>query len=1386
MAATFGDVYARLCERWPNPQERGRRFEPLVAKALETDRGFRGRFARVWLWGEWPGRRSGDIGVDLVAELRGGGLAAIQVKCYDPGSRIYESDLATFLANTNADFGERLVVSTTPHWSANALALISNQRPPVQRLDLFGLEATTIDWDRWLEDESAPLAERPRRELRPHQRAALADVSAGLAAHGRGKLVMACGTGKTLTALRAAEELAGAGGRALFAAPSISLVAQALREWTADASIPIRAFAVCSDPKVGAADGDGARACDLPIPPTTDPAALAAAAAPDAPDALTVVFSTYQSMGAVRGAQAAGMPEFDLAVCDEAHRTTGYALEGEERSSFLLVHDADAIRARRRLYMTATPRIYAPAARARAREADAFVASMDDEAVYGPELHRLGFADAVERELLSDYKVAVLVVDEARIAREYQSELAGGVRLADGDRPRVDDVGRVVGCLNGLAKLDPEGREFKGDPAPMRRAVAFSNTIKASRRFVELADLLQDDAGRAARGLSAEARHVDGRSGALVRARELAWLGGETLLMERQCHVLSNARCLTEGIDVPALDAVLFLQPRRSQIDVVQAVGRVMRRAGGKRYGYVVLPVVVPAGDDPADALDRNSAYAHVWEVLQALRSHDERFDAWVNRLDLNRDREGPVAVIGVGPRDGGDGDGEGDGAGEARQYVLDGLGERAERWREAIFAKIVERCGERRYWEQWSDSVAGIARRHHERIAAAAGGGGPAAERFTEFVEALRRNLNDSVSRDDAAAMLSQHLVTRPVFDALFGGSAFTDRNPVSQAMQRMTDELAGLGLEAETAELAPFYDSVRRRVDGIDNAEGRQRVAAELYDRFFRTAYPRDAERLGIVYTPIEIVDFVVRAAGDLLRDEFGASLGDEGVHVLDPFTGTGTFVAHLLRSGLIPPGDLPRKYRGEIHANEFMLLPYYLAAVNIENAYRGALAAAGRDEPYEPFPGIVLTDTFGSFGSGEDRRTPLLPSNSERIERQRGLDIRVVLGNPPWSVGQRTHDDANANLSYEDLDGSIAASYAAGSTATSKKQLYDSYVRGIRWASNRVLANDGVGVVAYVTNGGFIDGKAFDGFRRTLAREFHSVHVYNLRGNARTSSEQRRREGGGVFEAGSRAGVAILLLAKRPGPVPETGAEIRYRDVGGYLTRERKLEIVAGSSLADGEWETIVPNRHGDWIHQRSERFLGLRPMAPEKGAEALFGLESNGLKTNRDAWVFGSSETQLRERVAGQIAFYNEQAAAHGKGTGWPVRDRRRFQWDGDAERRAKAGQLARVVETGFREAVYRPFFKQRAYMDPALNSRLYRLPSIFPSPDARTPAIVVEGRLRTPGRTPGILAVDAVPNVKAVGGAVGHANFIFPRYVYDDPPPDTGQGELPLRAAIAGA
>ena len=1355
----FIDVYRRLCERYPNPQERGLRgFEPLVAKVLRTDPMYRERFDEVWRWSEWPGRDGGDIGIDIVARRRGGGLVAIQCKCT---GRIDKGDIDSFLSDSQRRPGgepyvERYIFTTATEWSANAERALTTVDPPVQRVDLFGLDGVAVDWDSYVEDESAPLQELARKQLRPHQVSAFTDVIEGFEAHDRGKMIMACGTGKTLTSLRIAEEIADLGGRVLFAAPSLSLLAQSMRNWGADAEIPLRTFAVCSDLKVGSTDGDSARTYDMPIPATTNAEALVSSARPPAPSQMTVVFTTYQSMRVVADAQQQGLPEFDLIVCDEAHRTTG-ALRPEEISSFLLVHNAREIKAGKRLYMTATPRIYAPSAKKKAQDADIYVASMDDERQYGPEFHRLSFAEAVGNHLLSDYKVTILAISEKQIAREYQRLL--------GDGENMTDVGRVIGVLNGLAKLDPEGQEFKDDPEPMHRAVAFSNTIAASKHFVDLVQREQEDGtATAERNLAIEGHHVDGKSGVSERSRLLRWLG-DTLTLDQRCHVLSNARCLTEGIDVPDLDAVLFLQPRKSQIDVVQAVGRVMRKAEGKQYGYIILPVVVPSGDDPARVLDRNDAYSHVWEVLQALRSHDERFDAYVNKLELNRLNDGPVRVIGVGSR--GDDD-EADGArGEAMAQVAQGvmdfdLGE----LRTAIIAQIVKRCGERRYWEKWADSVTDIARRHDERIRALIETpSGPVGARFDEFVAALRHNLNDSITRNDAVGMISQHLITKPVFDALFGGQEFTQRNPVSLVMQDMVDELEGYGLEAETAELAEFYASVRSRVEGIDNAEGKQRVVVELYERFFKVAYPKVAESLGIVYTPVEIVDFIIRCVQDLLRREFDASLSDEGVHILDPFVGTGTFITRLLQGGFIDREELLRKYASELHANEIMLLAYYIAAVNIEATYA---EIAGE---YQPFEGIVLTDTFQASEAGDRRDTTFFPRNNDRIERQLDLDIRVIMGNPPWSRGQGSHDDENANQRYPTLDNRIARSYIAQSDSRGlKNPLYDSSVRAVRWASDRVQAGDG-GIVGFVTNSGFLDGKSFDGFRKVLAGEFHEIYIYDLRGNQRTSGDASKREGGKVFGSGSRAGVAVILLVKRPHPVPPSGAALHYYDIGDYLPREQKLETLGKAQFDDVDWVDITPNKHGDWINQRSDEYLDLRPVAVIQSENAipsltpLFEQSSLGVITSRDAWVFNSSGRKLHKLVEQQVVFYNDQVGALQGGAGAVTRDPRRFKWDNTAERGAKRGIRTEMHPSGFRSAIYRPFFRQNFYMDKVLN---VHHPTFFPIPHAHNPTILVERGLRTPGRPPAVIALDIVPDNSAGAGPSGRACQSLPRYTYDEP------------------
>ena len=1144
-------------------RDKGDRFERLTQTAFRTDRTYRERFSDVWLWMEWPDRGDEpDIGIDLVAKNIDGGYTAIQCKCYAPTTTLNKEDIDSFFtASGREPFTDRIIVATTDLWSSNAEKSLLKQRIPVVRIGVDGLDAMTIDWTQFDAKNLTNLVEAEKKRLWPHQVTAVEKVRAGFGESDRGKLIMACGTGKTFAGLRIAEEHAGAGRAVLFLAPSIALVSQSLKEWTAECDVPIRPFAVCSDATAGKPiEGENATPYDLPIPPTTSVDALVEAGVAEADgNEMTVVFSTYQSIQVIADVQTSTGLVFDLVICDEAHRTAGVSGVKDDDSSFVKVHDNLTVPAHKRLYMTATPRIYKPAAKADAAEHDAIVASMDDPEFYGPEFHRLGFGEAVELGLLADYKVLILTVEEEAISRSFQTLLSENGEL------NLPDVAKFIGCLSGLAKLpSASGRGgFTGEEPPMQRAVAFWSNIKESERFAAQFDLVADHYNRqraleadpgdpAQRQLSVPTRHVDGTTKISSRRADIRWL--KEAPATNECRVLTNAKCLTEGVDVPALDAVIFLKPRRSKIDIVQAVGRVMRKPVGKEIGYIILPVAIPAGQDPATALDKNKDYDVVWDVLQALRSHDERFNAYINRIALLSDEpgddpDGPIEIIDANPPEPGDETEDGGAPIQGKLFTF-------EEWMGAIYTKIVKKVGTRTYWEDWAHDVAHIAARHETRINAILDSERDVAEAFGAFLAGLHHNLNDSISRADAISMLSQHLITRPIFEALFGSDSFTASNPVSQAMQGMVEILDSHSLDSETESLDRFYDSVRRRLEGLPahDAGARQRIIKDLYGRFFAIAFPKVAESLGIVFTPIEVVDFVIRATEGALNKHFaGTSLSDAGVHILDPFTGTGTFITRLLQSGVIQPRDLARKYAEEIHANEILLLAYYIAAVNIETTYQ-QVPAKGANPWYEPYPGIVLTDTFQLAEAGEGTGTfDVFPVNNARAARQRSLDIRVIIGNPPYSVGKESEDDVPAKLDYPTLDQSILETYARRSTARLKRNLYDSYVRAIRLASNQILDSADGGVVCFVTNGGFIDATSSDGLRKTLLSEFHHVYCYNLRGDQRTTGERSKREGGKIFGSGSRAPVAITLLVREPQAVPKGGGTLHYRDIGDYVHRD-----------------------------------------------------------------------------------------------------------------------------------------------------------------------------------------------------------------------------------------
>ena len=1246
MTTTIHTLLEEFRQAKTSNREMGDQFERLIANYIFTDPLYQDKFSDVWLWGEWPDRgNQPDTGIDLVAKDRyTGEYCAIQCKFYDPTHTLQKGDIDSFFtASGKAPFTSRIIVSTTDKWSNHAEEALRNQQIPVTRLRIQDLEDSPIDWGQFSLKRPQDIKLKDKKKVRPHQKTALDKVIEGFKLADRGKLIMACGTGKTFTALRIAEEQATAGGFVLFLVPSISLLSQSLREWTAEAKAPLHSLAVCSDTKVGKkSENEDISTHDLAIPATTDARKLAQQIrfAQDR-KRLTVIFSTYQSIQAVAEAQGHGLPEFNLIICDEAHRTTGVTLEGDDESHFVRVHDQGFIKGRKRLYMTATPRIYSDDTKTKAQESDATLCSMDDERIYGPEFHRLGFSEAVRTGLLSDYKVMVLAVDEKFVSTTFQRQIADA-----NNEITLEDAVKITGCWNGLSKRMAKGGDDEGleaDIAPMRRAVAFSRSIKDSKRITELFSRIVEEYRRQHGDeddfLTCEVEHVDGTFNALKRNEKLDWLKADTRAQGHLCRILSNARCLSEGVDVPALDAVLFLNPRNSVVDVVQSVGRVMRKAEGKKYGYIILPIGIPADMSPEEALKDNQKYKVVWQVLQALRAHDDRFNATVNQIELNKSRPNQIQVIGVtgGESEGGEGAGESGKKHEQFAFNFPNIGE----WRDAIYARIVLKCGDRRYWESWAKDVAKIAERHITRIKALLDGFDTEHRTaFDEFLKGLQTNLNPSIDEADAIEMLSQHLITKPVFDALFEGYQFTKQNPVSVAMQMMLDLLEGQALEKETQALEGFYDSVRERAKGIDNAAGKQRIIVELYDKFFRTAFPRMAEQLGIVYTPVEVVDFIIRSADAALRQEFGVSLSNPDVHVLDPFTGTGTFMVRLLQSGLIQPEDLPHKYHHELHANEIVLLAYYIAAINIEETYHGIIGGE-----YQPFEGIVLTDTFQmTEGKGTLHET-MFPENNQRADRQKKSDIRVIIGNPPYSAGQTSENDANKNLKYPQLDEKIRSTYAAYSTATNKNSLYDSYIRAFRWSSDRIKDK---GIVCYISNGSFIDGNAADGLRKCLLDEFTSIYIFNLRGNQRTSGDLSRREGGKIFGSGSRASIAVTLLVKNPDRKGK--CQLFYHDIGDYLNREEKLKIITDFvSFKSIPWGKITPNASYDWINQRDPAFNKFISLGDKEGgaSKILFQNYSSGLKTNRDVWVYNFSQSSLTESMGRMIDFYNQQVESFKK-------------------------------------------------------------------------------------------------------------------------------------------
>ena len=1358
----------------------GTKFEHLIKNYFKTDPLRTKEFREVWLWKEdaCPGkgalekihkkRTKKDHGIDLVAQRFDGTLCAIQCKCYERSRKLAENDVSNFLALASAKsetervFDSSIFVWTGHDITLGAAGLLEGHGCEV--LDYYKLKKSQVDWP-------SLLGGKPKRlekfNLRPHQKRAVDRVASGFLKGDRGKLVMACGTGKTFVTLKVAERQAGRGCAVLYLVPSISLLQQSMREWAEQADMPHRYVAVCSDTKVGKDDED-ASLSELEIVPTTDPKKIAGALVKNE-DHMLVVFSTYQSIMQVSEAQKSRDMEFDLVVCDEAHRTTG-VINQELRpdskvsdsddsriSSFVAVHSQDNIRAKRRLYVTATPKIYASASRKKAEEGYGVETySMDDYATYGPDFYRLTFDEAITQNLLSDYKVVIMTVEEDSVAGITQ-------QAADrGDALNIPKVAQWIGCWKGLK--NPDKKNPREPANPLQRAIAFTQSIANSKRFAHsfpgIAGQVSVDGGSVC-----ATEHVDGSQNALNRREKLNWLE-ESDTARNECRILSNARCLSEGVDVPALDAVIFLNPRESIIDVIQAVGRIMRRSDEKDYGYVILPVAIPAGSDPKKILDDHKTYKVVWNVLRALRAHDsrrfeQRFvdgDIMSDIIVWNPPEPCPDCHAGICDRH------------KPRppcqhcEQEFEG-GERCAKHSpdpvvdvpaHLIQSKIVEKISDRRYLESWAEDVAKIVKRVTARIKVLNKNTQISAE-LNKFHAGLKKIINDTITEEESLDMLAQHMVMGRVFDALFRNDAFTRNNPVAKTMDRVLESLRRQGLESEMEKMERFYSDMESRIKNISTDKGRQQVIHELFDKFFNHAFKKTAERLGIVYTPIEIVDFILRSTDLLLQKRFGTDLSNKKVNIVDPFVGTGSFLTRLMSSelNLIKDKDLSYKYRNSLYAGEIVLLAYYIAAVNCESVF------LERTNKYIPFEGSALVDTFHQKKLTEEWKEGLFTEAQKRIERQRKTSITVITTNPPYSKGQMDYSDKNPNVKYPELDKRIRDTYRARTNTHDVRSLYDSYVRSLRWASDRIGKS---GIIALIVNASFLRSETAAGIRACLAEEFNEIWCFDLRGNQRTQGEISRREGGKVFGSGSRAPVAVTLLVKNP---RMKGCIIKYKDIGDCLSREQKLEIVSNAKSIGGvkDWQTIKPDKYHDWLDQRNREFGKYAPMSSKESKSGnqhneIFKTYSLGVATHRDVWVYNSAKEELARNMRRHIDYCNKQDLDD------PKNDLSKAKWTGELSVALKRFGSQSFDKEKIRMSQYRPFFKQQMYFDKVFNSATYRIPSLFPENNSENILICVPYKFT--GEFYAFIT-NFTPDLELV-----HHGQCFPLYVYKN---DTKQENI---------
>ncbi len=1372
----------------PNLRHKGSLFEKISKQFLQ-EHDSANEYESIDLWSDWEGRgKERDRGIDMVITTASKEYIAVQCKFHQ--NSISLNDISTFLTQLQSGVGEvrfkKGIIISTSHLTSEALKAIEQIRSTGMGIDIDEITEedfiySRIDWEKFdpaqTQDE-LPLCDK--KKPRSHQTEAINATKEYFSSpkNARGKLIMACGTGKTYTSLKIMEALDPK--IMLFLAPSIALLSQTFREYVQEKSEPFYASIVCSDDKVGKSkneDNDDIKFSELPIKASTRlEDILSVHKKAQKENKRFIIFSTYQSALRIKEAQEAGLGEIDLIICDEAHRTVGAMYSSNERddkNAFTLCHSDENIKAKKRLYMTATPKVYSESSKAKAKESDNAIYSMDDAEIFGEEIYTLNFSKAIALDLLTDYKVIILAVRKENLSgvtnsvnKKISQLKAEGTKL---DKKLINNefVCKIVGTHKGLAKQDlivlneknkeDHNLQNQYDTAPSQRAINFCKSINTSKNIKDSFETImecydEELKKKSFKNLTISIDHIDGTMNCKERLEKLEKLNE---FQPNTCKVLSNARCLSEGVDVPALDSIVFFDGKSAMVDIIQAVGRVMRKAKRKKRGYIILPIALEESEiKNLDEAVNNTNFKNIWKVIKALRSHDPSL------VDEATFKE-KIKIFGSD-----DGKKQDDEKTLFDAILLQDLAD-------AVYNVMPTKLGDRNYWENFTKKTGNIARTLNNRLKMIFDKN---PEFFHGFLDSLRENIHQNIKEDEALDMITSHIITKPIFDALFGDNI---KNPIAKALDKMVLKLSTLGLEGETKDLKNLYESVKTEATHAKSQKSQQELIKNLYNTFFKEAFKKQSEKLGIVYTPIEVVDFILRATNGILKKHFNTDFNDQSITIFDPFTGTGSFIARLLskENALISDEALKEKFLNHCFAFDIVLLSYYIALINITQA------AQNRDSSLKNFKNIALTDSLDYLEEKTNKGVlPLFEDLKENKDIKTTLanqKIQVIIGNPPYSSGAKSENDNNQNLSHPKLEKRVYETYGKNSTAKAGNVTRDTLIQSIRMASD--LLKDR-GVIGFVVNGSFIDSKSADGFRKCVAKEFSHLYALNLRGNQRTSGEVSRKEGGKIFDSGSRATIAIIFFVKDSSTPNNT---IFYYEVEDYLKREAKLNLLAGFENLDFvPFKKITPNDKGDWINQREDGFEKLIPLKRDKKLQndSIFDINSSGVVSNRDPWVYNFSPDALMQNVQKCIDTYNadlkrfnerfrEAFKQRTKGVKSGDRykhlndkeittDKTKIAWVQNLKTQLiKGKKLDDFSQEKISVSLYRPFNKQYFYDDRELSWSFYLMKKIFPDKSAHN---VVINTSSMASRNFSCLIANEITDIQTMANTQ-----TYPLYYYDD-------------------